>query len=357
MERKMPIRRRSARLSSGGRRRSARLDAAAAPGQYPGSWKLKQQREPSSSLVPSTMKKWKHKAKKTQSAERSGKTEDKITQSAESSGNGKHFWSLAEEQAYVNAVTELAPKYRGWNSEFYQAIADAVNKECSHLRKDYVHLDILKVKAKRADCKRCLKSYTRPDQQFCIRIGSIDPPFGTGYPMDSSSGAVAGPSTVKDEGIHAALQDLKSFGCKGLDLVKYAHLLNDQHHLDVFWAHGCRGQKMEQKISYLDEASGFSTPFVSLSSVVQEPRVLFTEFKKAALNFMIANRVASNPFSNHELFVSSYLLEDKVIRDVFGAYESYPERREFLLSQIEEVLMKVLGASSSCQLSQASRDY
>lgn len=35
------MRRRSARLSSGGRRRSARLAAAAAaPGQYPGSWKV-----------------------------------------------------------------------------------------------------------------------------------------------------------------------------------------------------------------------------------------------------------------------------------------------------------------------------
>lgn len=175
--------------------------------------------------------------------------------------------------------------------------------------------------------------------------------------MDSSSGAVAGPNTVKNEEIRAALQDLKSFGCTVEDLVKYARLLNDQHHLDVFWAHGCRGQEMEQKISYLDEASGFSTPFVPLYSVVQETRVVFAESKKAALNFMIANRVASNPFSNHELFVSSYLLEDKVNRDVFGAYESYPERREFLLSQIKQVLMKVLGSSSSCQLSQASTDY
>lgn len=94
--------------------------------------------------------------KRTQSAECSGKAEDKITQSAASSGNAKHFWSMAEEQAYVKAVMELAPKYRGWNSKFYQAIADAVNTECSHLRNDYVPLDILKVKAKRSDCKRCL---------------------------------------------------------------------------------------------------------------------------------------------------------------------------------------------------------
>jgi hypothetical protein len=62
---------------------------------------------------------------------------------------------------------------------------------------------------------------------------------------------------------------------------------------------------------------------------------------------MIANRVASNPFSNHELFVSSYLLEDKVVREVFGAYETYPERREFLLSQIKGMLERMLGASSS----------
>lgn len=163
-----------------------------------------------------------------------------------------------------------------------------------------------------------------------------------------------GPSTVKDD-IHAALQDLKSRG-KMEDMLKYAQLLNNQHHLDVFWAHGGPGQNMEQKISYLNEASRFCTPYVPLNSVVQETRVVVAEFKKAALNFMIANRVASNTFSNYELFVSSYLLEDKSIRDVFRVYETYPERREFLRRQIKQVLERVLGAQSSCQLSEASRD-
>jgi hypothetical protein len=171
--------------------------------------------------------------------------------------------------------------------------------------------------------------------------------------MDSSSGAVASPSTGEVEGIDAALQDLRSFGCNMTDLVKYACLLNNRYHLDVFWAHGCHGQKMDEKISYLNEASGFVTPFLQLSDVPQEPKEDFAQFKKGALNFMIAHRVPSNPFSNYDLFVSSYVLEDKVMRDVFKACKTYPERREFLQTQIEIVLNRVLGASSFCQLSQA----
>lgn len=86
-----------------------------------------------------------------QSAECSGKT-----QSAASDGNATHYWSMDEEEAFVNAVVELAPKHRGWDSKFYQAVADAVNTKCSHLIEDYVPLDKVKVRTKRKECKRSL---------------------------------------------------------------------------------------------------------------------------------------------------------------------------------------------------------
>jgi hypothetical protein len=102
------------------------------------------------------LSRWNDKAKRTKSAERSRKAEGTITKSDGGNGHAKHFWTMAEEEVYVNAVIELAPKYRGWTSDFYQAIADEVNKKCSHLKKDYVPLDVAKVKDKRSDSKRYL---------------------------------------------------------------------------------------------------------------------------------------------------------------------------------------------------------
>lgn len=171
-----------------------------------------------------------------------------------------------------------------------------------------------------------------------------------------------GPST-EEHGIKAAMKDLSSFGFIRLDvdkyarLMKYAELLNDPRHLDVFWAHGGHGQNMKQKISYLDEAFGFRTLNVPLSSVKQQDRNVFTQSKRDALEFMITNRVDSKAFSNHDLFLSSCLLEDKVTWDVFGTCETYVEMRDFLLTQIKKVMKEVLGVSSSCQLSQACSDY
>ncbi|KAL6840651.1 hypothetical protein ACP4OV_029515 [Aristida adscensionis] len=380
MGREMPIKRRSARLSSGERRRSTRLATAAAAAAVRAPGQLKQQIQPtilspsSSTSCPYQLRK-KHKLKQQIQPtilymNSSSSLPNQLMSEHEETGKKKpaRRWRNREDRYLVKLTNDqaLAELYQVWKGEFYKKAAARLNAEFGK-EPNFVPFTAENVEHKLRDCRRAYKKSedTSSVTPAVVLFNQFGPAFRSakGTSSGTPSGAphaLSGPftspatgeaveeeSTVEVENLTAALKDLRSYVCSYTDLYEHALVLNNKVHLDVFWAYGSNGQRMEQKINYLKET------YKSVQSfpVVQEYSVSADKSKRDALGFMIQQQSLNprKPFSTDDLNNSSCVLEDKAARDVFWALDTYLERRSFLLN-----MHKKPWQSSSCQLSRQS---